>query len=489
MVKNNSIEGADGSAGAGAVPAAFAPVIRRAMGGWRLLLAIFGPISAAGALILLAATMAPRPADALPSFARQTGQPCAACHTAFPELTPFGRRFKLGGYTLGGGDAKSPHVAAMILPTFTHTTAKQDAPPADHTRTNDNTILQQASVFYGGQIYGNLGAFVQGTFDFASNRFFLDNTDIRYADTTKLGGMDVLYGLTINNTPTVQDVWNTTTAWGFPEVGATLAPQFAPPGTMIEGGFAGQVIGTGVYTFWNDMLYAEITGYHGLSVAALSSLGEPDPGLTNGLPNIAPYWRLAIEPTFGPHSIEIGTFGMMANVYPGRDSSMGTDRITDYGFDSQYQYNGDMNSFTVKVTDIIEQQHLGATFALGNSSNINDRLNSFKISGSWVYDHTYSLSAGMFDVAGTADATLYGGGAAAGTAMALGKPNGRGLLFDAAYLPFSHGGPKLWPWANARIGVSYTHYLKLYGGNKNFDGMGHNATGNDTLFLYSWIAF
>jgi hypothetical protein len=43
------------------------------------------------------------PAVALPSFARQTGQPCGACHTEFPGLTPYGRRFKLGGYTYGGG--------------------------------------------------------------------------------------------------------------------------------------------------------------------------------------------------------------------------------------------------------------------------------------------------------------------------------------------------------------------------------------------------
>jgi len=43
------------------------------------------------------------PVEALPSFARQTGQPCGACHTDFPSLTPFGRQFKLGGYTLGGG--------------------------------------------------------------------------------------------------------------------------------------------------------------------------------------------------------------------------------------------------------------------------------------------------------------------------------------------------------------------------------------------------
>jgi hypothetical protein len=47
-------------------------------------------------------------AFSLPLYARQTGQPCATCHTAFLELTPFGRRFKLGGYTLGGGDWQGP---------------------------------------------------------------------------------------------------------------------------------------------------------------------------------------------------------------------------------------------------------------------------------------------------------------------------------------------------------------------------------------------
>ena len=40
------------------------------------------------------------PASAVPSFARQTGMACAACHTVYPELTPFGREFKLNGYVL-----------------------------------------------------------------------------------------------------------------------------------------------------------------------------------------------------------------------------------------------------------------------------------------------------------------------------------------------------------------------------------------------------
>ncbi len=66
---------------------------------------------AAGALVALAIGFltigfAP-PAQALPSFARQTGQPCGTCHTDFPALTPYGRRFKLLGYTTGGGEFRT----------------------------------------------------------------------------------------------------------------------------------------------------------------------------------------------------------------------------------------------------------------------------------------------------------------------------------------------------------------------------------------------
>jgi hypothetical protein len=51
------------------------------------------------AVCLLYAPSAP----ALPIFVRQTGQSCIACHAGgqFPELTPYGRMFKLNGYTFG----------------------------------------------------------------------------------------------------------------------------------------------------------------------------------------------------------------------------------------------------------------------------------------------------------------------------------------------------------------------------------------------------
>src|SRR5471032_2898028 len=73
---------------------------------------------------------------AVPSFARQTGMACAACHTVFPELTPFGREFKLNGYVLDnikqvtGIDTSAhqtlalnsvPPISMMVQVSYTHT--------------------------------------------------------------------------------------------------------------------------------------------------------------------------------------------------------------------------------------------------------------------------------------------------------------------------------------------------------------------------------
>lgn len=51
---------------------------------------------ALGVLLLLSFAKA----YAVPSFARQTGLSCNVCHRNAPELTSFGRNFKLRGYVL-----------------------------------------------------------------------------------------------------------------------------------------------------------------------------------------------------------------------------------------------------------------------------------------------------------------------------------------------------------------------------------------------------
>ena len=53
--------------------------------------------------VLALLALLPGPARAIPAVNRQTGQNCVACHAGgqFPELTPYGRLFKLTGYTIG----------------------------------------------------------------------------------------------------------------------------------------------------------------------------------------------------------------------------------------------------------------------------------------------------------------------------------------------------------------------------------------------------
>ena len=101
------------------------------------------------------------PARALPSYARQTGQPCGTCHTDFAGLTPYGRRFKINGYTNGGGQYRTtlfpfddsidkqrpwvPPISMMATPGFTNLTVPQ---PADPFAPNNNITIPPLKLEY-----------------------------------------------------------------------------------------------------------------------------------------------------------------------------------------------------------------------------------------------------------------------------------------------------------------------------------------------------
>jgi hypothetical protein len=421
----------------------------------------------------------PRGAASLPLYARQTGQPCATCHTAFLELTPFGRRFKLGGYTLGGGDWQGPPFAVMLQPTFTNTQGAQQGGAAPGFGVNNNFVMQQMSLFTGGAFTENLGAFIQGTWDGVAHNFSWDNTDIRFAKSINLDGHTLLWGVTANNNPTVQDVWNTIPAWSFPYISSELAPMPTAK-TFIEQVYAQQVAGLSSYGFLDDLFYLEFGGYRPLSNNTQLALGVSPTG-QSPISSIVPYWRLAVEPNFGDHSWEVGTFGLASKVFPMGISGGGTDSFTDIGIDTQYQYLGDPHTVTARLAWIHENHNTSASQTLGLADNSNNQLRSLNASVSYIYDHTWSLTAGRMSVGGTADATLYG--------TFTGSPNSAGYIFELAYLPFSHGGPSFWPWLNFRIGLQYTHWNKFDGATTNIDGMGRNANDNNTFFAYIWPMF
>jgi hypothetical protein len=366
-------------------------------------------------------------------------------------------------------------------------------PPTDPFKTNDNVIVSPLSGFWGGAITDNIGMFAQVTYtgppaggfggDPFGHTWTWDNTDLRFVKTVTIGSIDAVFGITANNNPTVQDVWNTTPAWGFPYAASTIAgaPSSA---TVIQGAFAAHVVGAGAYAYINDLLYLEATFYRTLDPGAQNAVGVDPYGAPGLLDGVAPYWRAALEPHWGNHYLMVGTFGMQTNIRnwinPGTGDTSTftqTDKFTDVGFDAQYQYQGDNYWVTFRGSLIHEFQQLDSTFALAGSANPQNVLNSLRLQGSLAFgaDNRIVLTGQYFNTWGTSDPILY-----AGLASTF-SPDSDGFISEIAYIPFSASKAPGWPWANARIGLQYTFYNK-------FDGTTVGASANNTLFLHLWLA-
>jgi hypothetical protein len=70
-----------------------------------------------------------------------------------------------------------------------------------------------------------------------------------------------------------------------------------------------------------------------------------------------------------------------------------------------------------------------------------------------------------------------------------GSPNTRGYILQFECVPLGRMASWGRPWVNIRLGVQYAGYLKFNGGTSNYDGFGRSARQNDSLFVFSWMAF
>lgn len=448
---------------------------------------------AAGVAIVAAAAtlLLWRPAAALPSFAAQTGQPCSACHVGSfgPQLTPFGRAFKIGGYTQGGGEGLHASVpfSAMVLSSFTATAKAQPGPAAPHFASNNNFALDQISVFFAHRMNDYVGALVQGTYngvnaasrDPASPTFALDNTDIRATAPFDIGQNTLRLGVSANNSPTVQDPYNTTFAWGIPYVASplNLTPGATP---LLAGQLAGTSMGLTAYGWWNNALYVEFGGYQSMSSQLAKRLGTfPGLGTITGM---APYGRVAYEWNWNGQSAHIGAIGMYAAIQPNYTRGIGSDKYTDAAIDGSYQWIGDgTHVVTVHGIALHELQQLDATLGTGGADIHRHALDQVRLSVSYYYQQTYGLTAGVMRSWGTSDATYYG--------TRTGKPNSTGFLLQADWAPFGKDGSWGAPLANMKLGVQLSLFTEFDGAVKNYDGSGRNATDNNTLYMFAWFSF
>jgi hypothetical protein len=447
------------------------------------------------AVALTAIVLSARPAVAVPSLAAQTGQPCSACHIGGfgPQLTAFGREFKIGGYTQTGGDGLAAQIplSAMILGSFNN--IAQDVPHGSyqHYGTNNNVALDQISIFLAGNVGEHSGGFVQTTYANSDNSIHLDQLDIRpFTTAVDVHGNDLRLGTTLTNAPMVQDPFNSTFNWGFPYVVSTLAPTPAA-NPILVGGFAGNSIGLTGYAFYDHRIYLEAGGYQTMSPYLLARAGTSyGPGQTNG---VAPYLRAAYVWDWDDSTAHVGTILLAAHAYPatgGRtvNAGMGSDSYTDIAFDAGYLFQGDgTHSFSVESIYVHEDQNLNAT-AAGTGYGSKYTLNKFNASASYWYKNTYGASFAWQKTWGGANQVLY----ASPTPVfgsANGKPNNNAFILEADWVPFGKEDSWLSPFANLKLGVQYTIYTQFNGASKNYDGNGRNAADNNTLYAFAWVAF
>ena len=435
-------------------------------------------------------------ASAIPSYARQTGFPCKSCHYMPPELTPLGRAFKLNGYTMAGkptvtspgkGNTSGLNIlesfplSVLFDTSFTSLKSPQQVAETSGTASSQNGSFefpQQASLFLAGAWATHVGSFVQVTYTSQGDHFSWDNSDIRYANSTHLFKKDLAYGITLNNNPTVEDLWNSTPAWGFPWVGSDWAPGPAA-GAIINGGLAQDVAGIGAYAMWDNHLYLAGTAYRSAHLGvALPNTGI---GSSFNIRGVAPYWRVAWQQNSKNNNLMVGTYGMVLKNTPGAISGL-EDDYTDWAVDFQDdltvpQFRGDVISF--RGTYIRENSSLLATFDAvpPGAGFVQHHLNTVQANVEYHLGDKYSATIGAFGVNGTPDPILYPQAPVSGSAN--GDPRTNGYIANISW----------WPYQNIDLTLQYTGYLRFNGGGVNYDAAGRSAGSNNTIYLLARFVF
>jgi hypothetical protein len=441
---------------------------------------------AASAAVLGAFALSAHPAGAVPAFAVQTNQPCQACHVGGfgPQLTPFGRAFKLHGYVQRQGDFNVP-LSAMVIASYVHSQKDQNPPPAPHYGPNDNATLDQFSLFFAGGFGQHLGAFIQTTYDGVAKAWHWDNLDVRAVTTTTVKGHDLLLGADLNNNPTVQDVWNTAPAWAFPYTTTTLVsgPGAAP---LINGAFAQNTVGMTGYAWVDDKFFVEGGAYGSPGASSLVHLGV-DPSAPGDISGLAPYGRIAYQQMVKDGVLEVGAFGLHADIHPGLDRSTGfTDRYTDVGVDASYVKtlaSTDVVSANIRYTH--EQESLKASCLLAQGSTggcAGNSLDDIRFDSSYYWRNKVGGTVSVFNTTGSVNPVIYSGNRTF-------KPDSTGVMLQLDATPWGAGHSPLGQRFNMRVGLQYLFYTRLNGASSNWDGAQSNASDNNTFRVFTWLAY
>ena len=348
----------------------------------RMLGGILGLLS----LLCIVSMVLPESAQAIPSYARQTGFACDICHTVYPHLTPFGREFKTHGYVMDTAECvevkgsekmcgvdinKIPMISARIVSMWSNqaggdhvvprgiTTAGQGfiSFPSGYNDTETFNLVKDSSIYFGGKIAPNMGTFLEFTgIDDEGGSLGLGAVDFAItAPDTTLGSKPFIYGIRGVDSVFTGDPSNSLGMWGLTSqlMGmSTHNTLYDPNRAMVEGGE--------IYGMWGSFndggLFGTIGVYHPTGTQTAGTYVQGNLAGMNGTPGTLhtstfdEAVRLAYYfPKYGDLYAQIGAstyFGKEGMIAPSTATIANpnyTDSYYNYGIDLQIQYIGDEN--------------------------------------------------------------------------------------------------------------------------------------------------
>jgi hypothetical protein len=443
---------------------------------------------------------------AVPSFARQTGMSCNMCHTVFPQLTPYGRRFKLNGYTL----ARQPDITdslvsdstttarrtlslnSTINPLSVEVTAAYDhlnrsVPVAGTSKTGQNDDLSIPSAVYiwaAGRVTDRLGTFLQvdysktgaitangaGNGTAGSDNLSVGPSELlRYADHTD--SRNLVWGVSTTNGGAAKgDLWSS------PVHGFTLLAFGGPggPGAALKapavGGNGGSAIGT--YAMYDDQFYVAATATH--QDNATKTFATPGDATQVGW---NPELRVAWEKDWGKNSLMVGgqvshfnaTLANANNIVAGPNAWVNS-RL-DAAADWQYQYISDDNLLSFSGAVTTERNSINPNYlAAGTYTNSVDYLNQVQGSVMYFWRRMYGGVITWVNNDGTHDSKLLTGD---------GSPHNQYWAFSGDYLP----------WVNTRFFFQYNLYTVVANNQSAYYGKVTSTKAADNNYFTTGVMY
>ncbi len=293
--------------------------------------------------------ISPKEASAVPSFARQTQQPCFACHFQhIPKLNSFGRAFKLSGFT----DTAQETIENMIVPSNVSIVTKfrykkYDARVSTSPETDEFRGLwefpNEMAAWFAGRISEHWGGAIEFPGPAVSGKFVYTNTLNKLNVGTSLFFTDALgpfFGIEPFNTGVVRNHRS------FENRVRTSAAQQTGVGSEEA---------TGVSFFANnDLFYASVGLWTPQSASADKVL---DTNFDTSL-----LYRAAFTPTINNWDLMIGLFGTAGDSKCDCNDDGAIETYDTQAIGADFQAQGAMGDTSVEING-------NFVFDTGNTAN------------------------------------------------------------------------------------------------------------------------